>query len=107
VPDQEEHEQSEDLLEFVEIEDDDDDDYGYYEAGWVCTDIEEEPMELPKDHPDAASDSNEDAAGGDRANPGATGRDNAEDGDDDPAASDGGDANPLGFVPDLSMRGVG
>jgi hypothetical protein len=57
----------------VEIEDDDDDDYGYYERGWVDTDTEEEPMELPEDHRDAAGDSNEDAIGGDGADPGATG----------------------------------
>jgi hypothetical protein len=91
VPDQEEPEQSEDLREFVEIEDDDDNYYGYHEGGWVDSDTEEEPMELPEDHPDAIGDSNEDAAGGDGADPGAVEGDKAEDGDDDPAAPDGGD----------------
>jgi hypothetical protein len=52
VPDQEEPEQPEDLPEFMEIEDDDDDYYGYHEGGWVDSDTEEEPMELPEDHPD-------------------------------------------------------
>ncbi|XP_025801447.1 secreted acidic protein 1A-like [Panicum hallii] len=94
VPYQEEPEQPEDLPEFVEIEDDDDDDYGYYEGGWVDTDTEEEPTEMPEDHPNTAGDSNEDAAGGDGADPGAAGRDYAKDGDDDPAASDGGDEDP-------------
>jgi hypothetical protein len=73
VPDQEEPEQSEDLREFVEIEDDDDNYYGYHEGGWVDSDTEEEPMELPED------------------DPGAVEGDKAEDGDDDPAAPDGGD----------------
>jgi hypothetical protein len=78
----------------VEIDDDDDDYYGNYEGGWVDTDNEEEPMELPKHHPNAAGDSNEDVAGGDGADPGAAEGDNAEDGDDDPAAPDGGDEDP-------------
>jgi hypothetical protein len=90
VPDQEEPEQPEDLHEFVMV----DDYYGYYEGGWVDTDTEEETMELPKDHPDATSDSNEEVAGGYDADSGAAGRDNAEDGDDDPAAPDGGDEDP-------------
>jgi hypothetical protein len=51
-------------------------------------------MELLEDHPDAAGDSSEDAAGGDGANPGAAGGDNAEDGEDDLAAPDGGDEDP-------------
>jgi hypothetical protein len=93
VPDQEEPEQPEDLPEFVVV-DDDDDYYGYYGGGWVDTDTEEEPMELPEDHPDAVGDSNEDAGGGDDADPSAAGGDNAEDGDDDPAALDGGDEDP-------------
>jgi hypothetical protein len=37
------------------LKDDDDDYYGYHERGWVDTDNEEEPMELPEDHPDASS----------------------------------------------------
>jgi hypothetical protein len=84
-------EQPEDLLEFVVVDDDDDDYYGYYEGGWVDTDTEEKPMELPEDHSDVAGNSNEDAAGGDSADPGAAGGDNAEDGDEDLAAPDGGD----------------
>jgi hypothetical protein len=88
VPDQEEPEQLE--PEFVIFEDDDDDYYSYHEGGWVDTDSEEEPMELPKDHPDASSDSDEYAAGGDGADPGAAGGD----GDDHPAAPDGGDEDP-------------
>jgi hypothetical protein len=94
VPEQEQPEQPEDLPEFVIVEDDDDNYYGYYEGGWVDTNIKEEPMELPEDHPDATGDSNEDAAGGDGADPGAVGGDNAEDGEDDPTAPDGGDEDP-------------
>jgi hypothetical protein len=60
----------------------------------VDTDTEKEPMELPEDHPDATSDSNEDAVGGDGADLGAVGGDDDEDGDDDPAAPDGGDEDP-------------
>jgi hypothetical protein len=84
----------EDLPEFVEVDDDDDDYYGYYEGGWVDTDTKEEPMELSEDHPDATGDSNEDAAGGDGVDLGVVGGDNAEDGDEDPAAPDGGDEDP-------------
>jgi hypothetical protein len=82
------------LPKLVIVEDDDDDYYGHYEGGWMDTDIEEELMELPEDHPDATSDSSEDAAGGDGADPGVAGGDNAEDGDDDPAAPNGGDEDP-------------
>ncbi|RLM54579.1 hypothetical protein C2845_PM10G11860 [Panicum miliaceum] len=95
VPEQEEPVQPEDAPVFMEIDDDDDDDYyGYYGGGWVDTDIEEEPMELPEDHPDAAGGSDEDTAGGDGVDPNATGGDDAEDGGDDPAAPDGGDDDP-------------
>jgi hypothetical protein len=62
VPEQEELEQPEDLPEFVVVDDDDDDNYGYYGGGWVDTDTEEEPMELPEDQPDTAGNSNEDVA---------------------------------------------
>jgi hypothetical protein len=79
---------------FMIVEDDDDDYYGYHEGGWVDTDTKEEPMELPEDHPDTTSDSNEDATGGDGAYPGTAGRDDDEDGDDDPTAPDGGDEDP-------------
>jgi hypothetical protein len=92
VPDQEEPEQPGDLPEFVIVEDDDD--YGYHEGGWVDTNAEEEPLELPEDHSDTTSDSNEDVVGEDSADSGAAGGDNAEDGDDDPAAPDGGDEDP-------------
>jgi hypothetical protein len=85
--------QPEDAPVFVEV-DDDDDYYGYYGGGWVDTDTKEEPMELPKDHPDTAGDNDKDAAGGDGADPGALGGDGAEDGDDDLAAPDGGDDDP-------------
>jgi hypothetical protein len=60
----------------------------------VDTDTEEEPMKLPEDHLDVAKDSNEDTAGGDGADPGAVGGDDAEEGDDDLAAPDGGDEDP-------------
>jgi hypothetical protein len=76
------------------VDDDNEDYYGYYGGGWVDTDTEEEPIELPEDHPDTAGDSDEDAVGGDGADPGAAGGDNAEDGDDDLAAPDGGDEDP-------------
>jgi hypothetical protein len=72
------------LPEFVVVDDHDDDYYGYYGGGWVDIDTEEEPMELPEDHLDAAEDRNEDTAGGD----------DVEEGDDDPAAPDGGDKDP-------------
>jgi hypothetical protein len=91
VPKQEEPKQPEDVPEFVEV---DDDYYGYYGRGWVDTDTEEEPMELPEDHPDAAGDSDKDAAGGDGANPGAVGGDDAEDGEYGSATPDGGDEDP-------------
>jgi hypothetical protein len=73
------------------------DDYYYYnhpEGGWVDTSTEEEPMELPEDHPGVSSGSNEDHAGGDSADLGAEGRDEDDDGDDDLGASDGGDDDP-------------
>jgi hypothetical protein len=67
VPDQEEPKQPEDFPKFVEVDDDEDGYYGYYGGGWVDTNTEEKSMELPEDHPDAAGDSDEDAAGGDGA----------------------------------------
>jgi hypothetical protein len=72
------------LPEFVIIEDNNDDYYGYHEGGWVDTDTEEEPMELPEDYPDATSGSNEDATGEDGADSSAVGGDNAKDGEEDP-----------------------
>jgi hypothetical protein len=92
VPDQEEPEQLE--PKFVIVEDDEDDYYGYHEGGWVDTDTEEEPMELPENHPEVSSGTNEDPTGGDGADPGATSGDKDEDGDNDPAAADGGDDDP-------------
>jgi hypothetical protein len=74
-----------------------DDDYYYYgnpEGGWVDTSTEEEPMELPEDHPEVSSGSNGDPAGGESADPGATSRDEDEDGDDDLGAPDGGEDDP-------------
>jgi hypothetical protein len=94
VPKQEEPKHPEDLPKFVVADDNDEDYYGHYEGGWVDTDTEEEPMELPEDHLDTAGDSNEDTTGGDSADRGAAKGDSAEDGDDDPAAPDGGDEDP-------------
>jgi hypothetical protein len=92
VPDQEESEQPE--PKFMILEDDDDDYYGYHEGGWVDIDTEEEPMELPEDHPEVSSGSNEDPARGDGADPGAAGGDEDEDSDDNSTAPDGGDDDP-------------
>ncbi|XP_025815517.1 histone chaperone ASF1-like [Panicum hallii] len=91
-PKQEESEQEEPehAPEFVEVDsgnddDDDDNDYhGYYEGGWVDTDTEEEPMELPEDHPDVGEDPEEEnAAGGNGADPDAAGEEDAEEHGDD------------------------
>jgi hypothetical protein len=95
VPDQEESEQPE--PKYVILEENDDDYYGYHEGGWVDTDTEEEPMELPEDHPEVSSGSNEDPAGGDDADLGATGGDEDEDGGDDSVAPDGGDNDPYDY----------
>jgi hypothetical protein len=57
----------------------------------VDTDTEEEPMELPEDHPEVSSGSNDGPARGDNADPGAAGGDGDDDGDDDSGAPDGGD----------------
>jgi hypothetical protein len=62
------------------------DDYYYYDhsnGGWVDTDTEEAPMELPEDHPEVSSGSNEGPAGGDGGDLGAAGGDKDEGGDDD------------------------
>ncbi|RLM66450.1 uncharacterized protein C2845_PM16G03130 [Panicum miliaceum] len=93
---QEEPVQPEDAPVVMEIDDNDDDDYyGYYGGGWVDTNTEEEPMELPEDHQDVVEDSDEeDASGGDGADPGAIGGDDAEDGGDDLGAPDGDDDDP-------------
>jgi hypothetical protein len=91
VSDQEESEQLESKYVILE---DNDDNYAHHEGGWVDTDTEEEPMELPGDHPEVSSGSNEDPAGGDSADPSAASRDENEDGDDDSDAPDGGDDDP-------------
>jgi hypothetical protein len=92
VSDQERSEQTE--PKYVILEDDDDDYYSHPEGGWVDTDTKEEPMDLPEDHPEVSSGSNEDPVGGDSADPGATSRDEDEDGDDDSDTPDGGDDDP-------------
>jgi hypothetical protein len=92
VSDQEESEQTE--PKYVILERDDDDYRGHPEGGWVDTDTKEEPMELPEDHPEVSSSSNEDPTGGDGADPGAASRDEDEDGDDDSNAADGSDDDP-------------
>jgi hypothetical protein len=61
--------------------------YNHPNGGWVDTDTEEEPMELPEDHLEVSSGINEGPAGGDGADSGAADRD--EDG-----APDGGDDDP-------------
>ena len=76
---------------------DDDDSVNYYDhygGGWVDTDTEEDPMELPEDHPAAVEDSGEeDATGGGSVDSNATeGEDAPEDGRDEPGTpEDGGD----------------
>jgi hypothetical protein len=47
--------------------------YNHPDGGWVDTNTEEEPMELPEDHPEVSSGSNEGPAGGDGADLGAAG----------------------------------
>jgi hypothetical protein len=92
VSDQEGSDQTE--PKYVILEDDDDYYYNHPDGGWVDTDTEEEPMELPEDHPGVSSDSNEDPAGGDGADPGAAGGDEDDDGYDKLGAPDGGDDDP-------------
>jgi hypothetical protein len=69
----------------------DQEDNYYYNGGWVDTDTEEESMELPEDHPEVSSGSNEGPVGGD----GAADKDEDEDGDDDSGAPDGGDDDQM------------
>jgi hypothetical protein len=72
-----------------EVSDPEDDDHYYYDhsnGGWVDTDTEEEPMELPEDHPEVSSGSNEGPAGGDGGDSGAADGDEDEGGDDDSGA---------------------
>jgi hypothetical protein len=75
----------------------DDHHYEHSNGGWVDTDTEEEPMELPDDHPEVSSGSNEGPAGGDGGDSGSAEGDkdksDAEDsdapGDDDDDPDDG------------------
>jgi hypothetical protein len=92
VSDQEGSNQTE--PKYVILEDDNDYYYNHPDGGWVDTDIEEEPMELPEDHSEVSSGSNEGPAGGDGADPGAVGGDEDDDGHDDSCAPDGGDDDP-------------
>jgi hypothetical protein len=66
----------------------------------VDIDTEEEPIELLEDHLDTFEGSEENAVGGDGANPDAAGGDDAKDGgdddpDDDPEPADAVDEPPL------------
>jgi hypothetical protein len=73
------------------------DDYYYYNhlnGGWVDTDTKEEPMELPEDHPEVSSGSNEGPAGGDGGDSGAADGDEDENGDDDSGAPGDDDDDP-------------
>jgi hypothetical protein len=73
------------------------DNHDYYDdskGGWVDTDTEEEPMELPEDHPEVSSDSNEGPAGGDGGDSGAANGDKGEGGDDDSGAPGDDDDDP-------------
>jgi hypothetical protein len=92
-PEQEESEQEEPehAPEFMEVDsgnDDDDDYHGYYGGGWVDTDTEEEPMELPEDPGE------ENAARGNGADPDAAGEEDAEEDGDDLGVPGGGGSDP-------------
>jgi hypothetical protein len=79
------------------VSDPEDDDYYYYNhpnGGWADIDTKEEPMELPEDHPEVSSGSNEDPAGGDGDDLGAADGDENEDGDDDSGALGDDDDDP-------------
>jgi hypothetical protein len=98
-PEQEESEQEEPkhAPEFVEVDsgNNDDDYHGYYGGGWVDTDTEEEPMELPEDHPDVEEDPEEEnATGGNGADPDAAGEEDVEEDGDDSGALGGGGSDP-------------
>jgi hypothetical protein len=64
----------------------DDHHYDHSNGGWVDTDTKEEPMELPDDHPEVSSGSNEGPTGGDGGDSGAA------DGDKDKGDADDSDA---------------
>jgi hypothetical protein len=68
--------------------------YNHPNGGCVDTDTEEEPMELPEDHPGVSSGNNEGPAGGDGADSHAAGGHEDDDGDNDSGAPDGGDDDP-------------
>jgi hypothetical protein len=68
--------------------------YNHPNGGWVDTDTEEEPKELPEDHPEVSSGGNEGPVGGDGADLDAAGRDEDDDGDDGSGAPNGGDDDP-------------
>jgi hypothetical protein len=72
----------------------DDHRYDHSNGGWVNTDTEEEPMELPEDHPEVSSGSNEGPAGGDGGDSGAADGDKDEGGDDDSEAPGDDDDDP-------------
>ncbi|KAG2657485.1 hypothetical protein PVAP13_1KG160931 [Panicum virgatum] len=93
-----EPEESNHVPEFVMVDDNDasvnfD---GHHEGEWVDTETEEEPMELPEDHPAAAEDSGEeDTAKGSSPDPDAAeGEDAPGDSSDDPAAPEDGGNDP-------------
>jgi hypothetical protein len=69
-------------------------DYDHSNGGWVDTDTEEEPIELPEDHPEVSSGSNEGPAGGDGGDSGAADGDKDEGGDDDSDALGDDDDDP-------------
>jgi hypothetical protein len=79
---------------YVILEDDDNYYYNHPDRGWVDMNTGEEPMELPEDHPQVSSGSNEGPTGGDGADPGAADGDENDDGDDNSGAPDGGDDDP-------------
>jgi hypothetical protein len=70
------------------------DSYDAPNGGWVDTDTEEEPMELPEDHPKASCGSNEGLAGGNGGDSGAADGDKDEGGDDDSDAPGDDDDDP-------------
>ena len=83
-----EQEESEHVPEFVTADDNDANVnfYDHHGGGWVDTDTEEKPMELPKDHPAAIEDSGEeDTVEGSSAVPDTPeGEDAPENGSEDP-----------------------
>jgi hypothetical protein len=79
-----------------EVSDPEDNHDYYYDSkgGWVDTDTKEEPMELPEDHPEVSSGSNEGPVGGDGGDSGAADGDKGEGGDDDSGAPGDDDDDP-------------